>query len=396
MDNWNVQTFLDTLKAAQSRPKSNEPKGPSLRKVYLCVPENLGRYMIWPMNSTVTGMPFEYLYRTREVNIPEKNSENPYNRWYKLLPTSAYRFVDNSGRLVSSLTSAQVNLLESAHGIFDQLFSLMPEQNRKDVCRYKNYAIGNAYVINRYGADPLKPVESKFSALLVCSSKDFARAIDSDVDLQMINHRNDPSWTSEVYNRQVTGRTGWLMFTVNNAPTGIGFVCSASHCTNMPADNENVIPEADVALMEDPIRNFLGWQAGDAPNNFNEAVITRAIEEMNMMIAKLSSPSVSYSVNPQTQPVPAPTPMTNDPMLGQVMPQEAPMLNPGAMNPNPFMTPPSAQLDPMTQVAQPQAQPQPQAFANGYQQPAFAQQAQAVNPQVNPFDSFQANPYKQQ
>lgn len=413
--NWNVQMFLSTLKEAQAKTQRSDNDRKTLRKLYTCIPDNLGKYQIWPMISTRTGLPFEYLYRTREFNIPEIGSDgSTRNRWHKLLPISGYNIIDSSNRLVPGLTQAQMDLLQSAYAIFDQLFEMTPEYNRKDLCRYKNYVVGNAYVLNRYGEkEAVKPVESKFSALLVCTSKNFSEAIAGDISLQMINRNNDSSWLSEVYNRNLTGRTGCLMFTVNKDSNGIGFKISASHAVGLAPDNSNAISEEDAKMMEDPILNFLGWQAGEgSPVGFNEPLINRIIEQMSLTISKIGSPAFSADPNMVANNTNAaaigqamPINPTNDPMLANMNQAQVDPNRIVDNNSNPFVNPPAAQFDPLTQVPNPGQQPN--VNQQMYQQPAFAQAAaQMMSPQQaqgapqsypnNPFDSFQSNPYKQQ
>lgn len=416
MNEWNVQNFLDQLKSAQPQPRTNEPKLPSLERTYLAIPENLGRYQIFPMISTVTGMPFEYLYKTREINIVTGTNQDGTKRstWYKLLPLNAYNFIDNTGRLVSSLTQAEHDLLESAYGVFDRMWEVVPEGLRKDFIRIKNYTIGNAYVINKYGLkDTTKPIKSNFSTLLVCTSKDFANAINKDIEMQMINHGNDPTWLGEIYNRNLEGRTGWLIFNITPASNGIGFSVSASHTSGLPptATDGLKITEQDEELMRDPIRTFLGRQAG-TDKLFNETVITSIIEEMNKVISKYSNSAAYANVaqaaqatqstaqSPTSRPMP-----TNDPMMSAInAPQQGMAQTPEQMaqnNNNPFVTPPASQFDPMAGLphnyGNPQGQPtyqQPQ-FAQpqgGYSQPAFARGAQQA---PNPFETTEQNPYSQ-
>lgn len=414
-ESWNVQNFLASLKSAQPQPRSNEPQTPQLRKTYLNVPDNLGRYQILPMISTVTGMPFEYLYRTREVNIVTGTNQDGTQRsaWHKLLPVSAYNFIDSTGRLVSSLTQAEHDLLESAYGVFDRMFELVPESQRKDICRIKNYTIGNAYVINKFGLkDQTKAIDGNFSTLFVCTSKDFANAIGKDIDMQAINHGGDDSWLGEIYNRQLEGRTGWLIFTITRAANGVGFSVSASHTSNLPhtATDGIKISQEDADLMKDPIRTFLGRQAGPEGKLFNEQLIQSTIEEMNRIISKYSNSAV-YS-NPQAaaqatvqtaQAVQAQPAPTMDPMVAAAMNQGNPQQVQTAAqmaqnNTEPFVNPPAAQFDPMAGVPNnyQQAQYQQPQFAQqgGYQQPAFAQ-AQPQQPIENPFLNAAPNAYRQ-
>lgn len=427
-NDWNVQSFLNQLKEAQAKPRSNEPKGPSLEKTYLNYPDNLGRYQIFPMISTVTGMPFEYLYKTREVNLVTGTNQDGTKRttWHKLLPLSAYNFIDSTGRLVSSLTMAERELLESAYGVFDRLMEVVPESNRKDICRYKNYAVGNAYVINKFGLkDQTKAVRSKYSTLLVCTSKDFANALDRDIKMQLINFGNDYSFLNQIYNRQLKNRTGWLIFNIQLAANGIGFSVSASHTANLnPAATEGLeISEEEAELMQDPIKNFLGWQAGE-DKLFNPGLITKIIEEMNIIISKASSTSSLVDINKVAQATTSKSQSaysgqvtTNDPMIASAQSfQSRPIQNQEQMNQNndsPFSTPPAAQFDPVAQVpnnynqfgnspsqgnpglpedqlANPNSGP---SYGYGYQQPSFAQQAQGDQGISNPFDKVDANPY---
>lgn len=417
---WNVQAFLNQLKSTQPQVKVGGPKEPTLSKTYLGLEENLGKYQIFPVNSTVTGMPFEYLYKSREVNLPFGKLQDGTDRysWHKLLPMNAYNFLDSTGRLVSSLTQSETDLLYSAYGVFDRLWNLIPESSRKDVCRIKNYAVGNAYVINKYGLrDQNKPVKSRFSTTLVCTSKDFANAINKDIEMQMINHGNDVTWLSEIYNRLPSGRTGWLIFTITNAANGIGFSVSASHTSNLPKNVTEglVIPDEDMNLMTDPIRSFLGRQAGK-DKLFNEELITNVIDSMNRLISKYSNSAV-YVDNSgikeanyesmKADSVQA-APPTNDPMLSSsYQGTQIPKDEVNKLNSDPFVTPPASTFDPVTgrpvnynemgaayqtyqggfgqNVGSDQQQPQQQA---AYTQPSFAQMA-------NPFDNAKANPYNQ-
>lgn len=68
MSNFDITNFLAGLQNAQPKPRETnfEQKPKVLEKVYLSVPDNLGKYQVFPMNSVVTGFPFVYMNRTRE------------------------------------------------------------------------------------------------------------------------------------------------------------------------------------------------------------------------------------------------------------------------------------------------------------------------------------------
>lgn len=426
-NNWNVQDFLDQLRSAQPQ-SSSESESKSLDRTYITA--NLGKYQIFPMISTTTRMPFEYLYRTREVNITSKKADgSEYSTWHKLLPECAYDFCSD-GRRVSSLTQAEKDLLNAAYGVFDRMYNVVPESQRKGFCRYKNYIIGHAHVINYYEvSNNNKPSKSNYDTLLVCTSKDFANAISKDIDIQLINQNNDPSFLNQVYNRQLTGRTGWLIFTIQRAANGIGFSASANHTVNLGSiSGDLTISEEAAELMKDPVRTFLGRQAGE-DKLFNADFINTTISEMAAIIAKyehsaiyVDKESVARSTVAQAQAASPKVAPTNDPMIAAAQAHSQPRatLNQEqqlAANNNPFQTPPAAQYDPMSGIQMNQVTQNPTMGnpfnppvnpANQYLQPTYQpmpvdpkDQPQYVQPQfvqnapVNPFDTAAANPYKQ-
>ena len=125
---------------------------------------------------------------------------------------------------------------------------------------------------------------------------------------------------------------------------------------------------------------------------------------MGMVTAATQATAQSATIAPQQA-----TPVTNDPMVAafqqnNVAPQQTMSQSPEQMavrNDNPFVTPPAAHMDPVTQMpinvgqqAQPQQQyVQPQfAQQQYYQQPSQQGQSEQTN---NPFLNAGENPYKQ-
>jgi hypothetical protein len=276
--NLNVQSFLEQLQNATPQPRSNEPRTNVLNYIHLSVPENFGKYQVFPMISEITGNPFTYLYKTREVNLLRKGTQDKM-AWHKILPLGAYQFVDSTGRLVSSLTQAESDLLVKAQGIYDTLDGVMPDsmgdKKKKDILRSKDYTVFNAYVINKYNeADMARPERSKFAALFVCTSKKFAGEITKDIQLQSTNYGGTEFVTS-IYNRELANRTGWLIFTIGKETQGFGYRIGVSHAANLPANVVGgfSISNEEAAAMSDPVKNFLGWQASDKPNMFNQELL---------------------------------------------------------------------------------------------------------------------------
>lgn len=413
--NLNVQSFLEQLQNATPQPRSNEPRTNVLNYIHLSVPENFGKYQVFPMISEITGNPFTYLYKTREVNLLRKGTQDKM-AWHKILPLGAYQFVDSTGRLVSSLTQAESDLLVKAQGIYDTLDGVMPDsmgdKKKKDILRSKDYTVFNAYVINKYNeADMARPERSKFAALFVCTSKKFAGEITKDIQLQSTNYGGTEFVTS-IYNRELANRTGWLIFTIGKETQGFGYRIGVSHAANLPANVVGgfSISNEEAAAMSDPVKNFLGWQASDKPNMFNQELLEYTIEEMSKLIARVNSASVSFSsgavnaaqVSTAQQSV-APQPAyTPDPMVAkyqqehnQVAPQQGMVQTPGqvsANNTGVYSNPPAAQIDPVSGApVNLGAAPQPQ---YGYTAPSFASAPQAGSA-PNPFISAQENPFKQ-
>jgi hypothetical protein len=306
--------------------------------------------------------------------------------------------------------------LVKAQGIYDTLDGVMPDsmgdKKKKDILRSKDYTVFNAYVINKYNeADMARPERSKFAALFVCTSKKFAGEITKDIQLQSTNYGGTEFVTS-IYNRELANRTGWLIFTIGKETQGFGYRIGVSHAANLPANVVGgfSISNEEAAAMSDPVKNFLGWQASDKPNMFNQELLEYTIEEMSKLIARVNSASVSFSsgavnaaqVSTAQQSV-APQPAyTPDPMVAkyqqehnQVAPQQGMVQTPGqvsANNTGVYSNPPAAQIDPVSGApVNLGAAPQPQ---YGYTAPSFASAPQAGSA-PNPFISAQENPFKQ-
>lgn len=428
--NFDVTNFLAGLQSAQPKPRdfSQEQKPKVLESIYLSVPENLGKYQVFPMNSTVTGLPFVYMNRTREFYMERRfvnrdPSKDKLYAWYKLLPHSAYQFMDSTGRLVSSLTQAESDLLTKAHSVFDNLSKVLEAAGKnKGLVRYKNYTIFNAKCINKYKvSDITKPERSNFAALFVCTARDFANAVQTNINDSQFRFGGNNDWVSQVYNRELTNRTGWLVFTINKASNNIGYVVTASHDANLPssATDGMIITQEEADAMQDPVKNFLRWQAGEQDNLFNSQLIQEVIDEMTkltiqyqsigstvnmgMVAAATQATAQASIVTPKTQQVNTIDPMVAAYQQTNVAPQQSSVQSPeqiAANNTNPFVNPPAAQMDPVNQVPVNMGQ-QPQQ-ENPYIQPSFAKQfnpqGQPQQPQMdqsNPFLNAAANPYKQ-
>lgn len=380
-----VDDFLEKL-AAQA-PKAKEefkPKNRVLEKVYLNYPGNFGRYQILPMDNVVTDFPFQTLFNTREVNIPRKNlaadgSENIYNAWIKLLPKNAYVMKDATGRLVSSLSAADEQLLGQAHMLFDQLCDELDMRNNRapevtNLVRKRNYTVFFGYCLNKWGNDSRSPERQNFSALFVSTAKGFITSVQDNITERTLMNGGDSSWVPLVYNRQLSGRDGFLMFSVSQNKLQAGYVVTASHEIGRSKNLEGVnISEEDAELMVDPVETFLGWQANrddSAPGTkrlFNPALTQETITYMSeqlaaIRMAKQSGMTIADAIEATNakalqnqQYTNSMGQATNDPMLAEMANKTAQennfsQVDPGKLvnNDSPFQTPPAAHIDPVT------------------------------------------------
>lgn len=388
-----VNDFVSKLEKNTPSAKNFE-KQRRLEKVYLNAPVNFGRYQVLPLPSLVTGYPYVDLPRTREINLPRKNmksdgTELVYNAWIKILPSSAYTVRDDTGREVSSLTINDEKLLRTAHSLHDELFNeLEMKDNAMDpvlgkLIRIKNYTLFHAYCVNRWTLENMRtPERQNFSALFVVTSKKFQEALTNDINQFGLINGLDDAWLNQVYNRDLTGHQGFLMFSVQRDSSRPGFSFTANHAVGKGDYLKTVsIPEDDMALMGDPIETFLGWQANRNDETvqvgqkrlFNENLINETINFMTQQLAKIriakqtggDVKAAIAATNEEVLRAQAPTNtmgrVTNDPMLAN-MASEA---NSNVMNNNfqnvavnpqevvnrntdPFSTPPAAHLDPVT------------------------------------------------
>lgn len=413
-NNFNVDGFLRTLEQNQSKPKELGPTLRSLEKIYLSYPGNYGKYQIFPMNSVVTGYPFVILKDTREIKITKKNvlpdgTENVFDAWIKILPVDAYQMLDSTGRVVSSLTADDENLLIQASGVFDQLYEELGG-NQKDqklnkaisLLRRRNYTIFHGKCLNKWSfKDPRNAERTNFPALFICSAKGFSQTIQESINDASISHGGDFNWLEQIYNRQLSGRGGYLIFSIAMGIAGkVGYTITATHETDkFQYLSSYSVTEEEAEMMKDPVETFLGWQAGRNNNPgqlFNRNLIQETIDLMSRQLAAVrmarsTGADVLEAMNATTNEalknqVPIGGMQTNDPIIAAQTDYQGAntMTNPEAVmngNVNPYSNPPAAQIDPITQNP-----------INGgntpYVQPNFAKPGNNFNPNPgNPFET---------
>ena len=387
-----IDDFLEKL--SKQTPKtssaSDYKKTRTIEKIYLNAPVNFGRYQIFPMDSVVQDYPFVTLFGTKEISMPRKNISNDgvettYNSWIKILPASAYVMRDMTGRLVNSLTAADQQILQEAHMIHDQLWQELDPTNNRDkkditnLVRRKNYTLFFGYCMNFWvQGESRTPSRQNFSALFVCTAKGFTSTVQEDIEEKSLMNNGDMSFINSIYGRQLTGRDGFLMFSISPNKLQAGFSISVSHEFNRAKSLEGYsIPEEDAELMLDPVETFLGYQSGARGSEaevpckklFNAQLIKEATNFMASQLAavraaKSSGTSIEEAIKTTTEDalrnqVPT-TPggkATNDPILQQFAEQNAAdnggarVVNPNAIvnnNNNPFQSAPVAHIDPVT------------------------------------------------
>ena len=311
-----VDDFL--AKLAANAPKEKREfavqNNRSLEKVYLNFPGNFGRYQVFPMNSVIEGsIPFVRLPYTREISIPRKivkpdGTENVFNSWVKILNRGAYKMKDLTGRVVSSLTASEETLLSQAQNIWDQLWEELGGRDcsleiQKNFIRHKNYTIFHGMCLNKWDPNESRnPKKQNFSALFVFTSDKFYSGIQENIQEKTLMNNGNNEWLSSIYNRELSGRTGFLMFSVNLSKSGPGFSITTTHeVGNESFKNISIDPE-DAELMSDPLYTFLGAQANKDDENqvgfkrlFNVPLITEAIHYMTEQLA-----AIVYHADPVT------------------------------------------------------------------------------------------------
>ena len=376
-----VEDFMAKL-AAQTAPmqRNNQPRSntKSVEKISLNFPGNFGRYQILPLDSVVTDYPYVTLFNTREIAIPKKQvsadgTETPYTAWVKLLPKEGYQMKDMTGRVVSSLTAEEEQLLGEAQTLFDQLFTEVDAKNdlnmQKNLCRKRNYTLFHAYCMNKWDFEESRvPKRQNFSGLFVCTAKGFMNAVEDNINERTLMNGGDGSWIEGVYNREQTGRDGFVMFSISKSKTTAGYSVTCSHESGKSQMLSGItIPSEDIEMMKDPVATFLGWQAnreeGVADGQrrlFNTSLIKEAVAFMTSQLAairmsKQNGQSIEEAIKATNdlalKNAVAQQPKTNDPMLQASQPQ-APQVNAErVISRNDGTSFPAAQIDPITGAA---------------------------------------------
>ena len=382
MSDFNVEGFLKALEVNKPQTFNNASRKDGLEKVYLNFPDNFGKYQVLLMNSTVTGFPFVQLHDTYEVKVAREYTKadgttEKYDTWIKLLKPEHYLMKDQEGRVVSSLTAQEQEELLKARLMWEQIFDLMggnirtPDGSKNpvnDILRRRQYTIFNAYCINKWKqSSPRDPERQNFSGLFICTAKGFGNAVHENINDVSIGFGGNTDWLTEVYNRNLTGRSGYLIFSVAmNVGGKVGYTIGVTHETGKGDYLKNIqIPEEDAALMTDPVETFLGYQAARneaTPGRlYNTNTIREAMAQMQNLFAQHNmgagamTPEQAAAVTSQTALMGAVAPevvTSTDPMLAGAAqaPAGAPT-NPAAVmgnNSNPFQNPPAAQIDPLS------------------------------------------------
>lgn len=376
MQNFNISSFLSNLE--KNQPKASGFKAKSdvkIEKVYLSHPDWQGKYQILPVISAENGQPFAFLQKVREIKLNRKitlanGEEKESTPWMKILPAEAYTMQSPDGQIVSSLTASDEELLRKVQSSFDILYDELggnskernPDLNKTiGYMRRRNYSLFYGRCINHWtAADPRNPKHQNFSALFVCSAKGFPEVIQSNMNDAVIQYGDPTEWGGQVYSRESTGRTGFLLFSVNLGVGGqVGYTLTAQHVIGNAQVASHVIPTEEIELMHDPIEGFLGWQADrrEPGRLFNRALMEELLATINSQIAaaraaKGVNPSVAAQMTSGVAMAQQPQniPGSVDPMLAGQM--AGGMTNPGAVmmeNQNPYQTPPAAQIDPISQ-----------------------------------------------
>ena len=276
-----------------------------------------------------------------------------------------------TGRIVSSLTAEEDQLLGEAYSVFDQLYDEIDARNnlemQKTLARKRNYTIFHAYCMNKWDfEDSRMPKKQNFSGLFVCTAKGFVNAVEDNIKEKTLMKGGDSSWVGGIYTDQLQGRDGFVMFSISRSKTSQGYTVSVNHEAGVSQMLSSVvIPEDEAALMKDPVANFLGWQANReenvAPESrrlFNMPLIKEAIAFMTSQLAairaaKAAGTTIKEAIDATNRMTLAnfkPQPKTNDPMLQAAQAQNAaPQVNVEKVmseNTQPFQTPPVSHTSP--------------------------------------------------
>lgn len=400
--------FLDILrKKSMMTTPTKQVQTKSLEKLYLSVPTNFGKYRVIPFPNVLdeNGFPYDLYLDTKEINIPkeyEKDGVKKLNdRWIHILPKEAFKMKDSTGRIVSSLSAADENLIDQAHRVWRELYGEMGgfkkqadrSQQEKDrlkvTIRTKNYTIFNAFCIDKLENGGRSVTRQNFSCVFIVPAKGFINTLEKNIDdTTMV--QEDISWTDKIYNNNESSRGGYVMFSCAlGTGTAIGYDCSVTHVIK-PHEFE-LSEEELTGLRRSPLENFLSWQAKREDNVdpcqrhlFNPDLYKEAIDYMTNKLAYIRTNGTVNMTVSQAQNITNSAAMGNqpvmqgtvDPMLGSNT-SGVNMNNVVANNNDPFKNPPVAHVDPLTGA--------PLDMGGGNS--GFGQQRSAA-PFSNPFASY--------
>jgi len=372
-----VENFLNVLSQQANVNQANgkttfKEKTRTLEKISLNYQGNYGRYQIFPLMDPVIDYPFIQLFDTKEICIPRKvtgpdGNETVINSWIRLLPKEAYKMKDMTGRVVSSLTKEEEDLLEAARKLFNDLYfedGIDAKNNQeiaRELMRRRNYTVFYGYCLNKWVLNNSRtPDRSNFSGLFVTTAKGFCEAVNANITEKTLLEGGDASFVEKIYNNKTSDREGFLLFTIDRSKTSAGYVVTANHQAGnkMPV----TIPDDDMTLFRKSlVETFLGWQANKEDDSvkpeerrlFNANLIRDAISFMSkqlqaIRLAKTNGEDLAEAIKKTNELVLNGGEQPNatlDPMLGTVPSDGGVDLS---KNTDPYKNPAASHLDPIT------------------------------------------------
>ena len=353
-----------------------------IEKISLNFQGNFGRYQIFPFNSPILDFPYVTLYKTREICIPRKakledGTESEYMAWIKILPKEAFQFKDSTGRVTSSLTQEDEEILSQVYTVYDQLYEELGGRDKaldiRNLIRKRNYTIFNAYCLNFWDFSTegnRAPRRQNFPGLFVTTARGFTDAINENISTSSLMMGGDMSGIyNSVYTDALSGRDGYLIFSISRSKTSSGYALSAQHEIGKAPYLQGITISQDDAelLKQNPVESFLGWQASkqdielpvESRRLFNAPLMKETAEYMKNQLASIRmrkeqgmsleevikiTNDMALNGNKGEE-----APITNDPMLkGNGVADNGFNAANLSKNTEPFSTPPVSHTNPVT------------------------------------------------
>jgi hypothetical protein len=283
-DQFNIEQFLAGIQKDTIVEKKDYSD--RITKVFMNYVDNQGTVVMVPFMSKTYKNFYHILGGERGKKVIEWNGHTTKlgeknTAWYSFLPKDAY----------GDLTKEESDLYDEIAGLFKSISDKDEASWRK--LRFRTYTFFYGFIIshrNNSNLDLMDNVDKP--CLLIFPSKSPVDALNTAISQKTQVMKGSHTWLGAIFDPSSTNRKGVVSITFKKSE-GPGYAANIAFEINsdftLAVDSDKVFKEDQVALFNDPVYDFLGWQAGSDGKKFNSDVLTELRDDLRLTLKEINA-----------------------------------------------------------------------------------------------------------